>query len=82
MRNRMTKKMINNIPIGFEFFESIIIQYFFQNYKNIINFIDNQTLQKQFIYANIYNMSQEINYPVLRKKIADLYENIVEKNKL
>ncbi len=75
-------KMINNIPKSFDFFESIIIQYFFENYNNIITFIEQQQQESIFIDAKIYCMSQQIDYKNLKKKITDLYQCIVEKNKL
>ena len=74
--------MINNIPKNFDFFESIMIQYFFDNYKYIINFIDKQEKKSIIVDAQIYDMKQYIDYKNLKKKIIDLYECIVEKNKL
>ena len=75
-------KMINNIPKSFDFFESIIIQYFFENYNNIITFIDKQIQEPNIVDAKIYSMKQQIDYKNLKKKITDLYECIVNKNKL
>lgn len=75
-------KMINHIPNSFDFFESIIIQYFFENYNNIITFIDKQIQEPTIVDAKIYSMKQQIDYKNLKKKITDLYECIVNKNKL
>tara|TARA_Y100000741_G_scaffold133577_1_gene100585 strand:- start:1007 stop:1714 length:708 start_codon:yes stop_codon:yes gene_type:complete len=74
-------KMIKHIPNGFDLFESIIIQYFFKNYNNIITFIEKQTQEPIIVDAKIYSMKQQIDYKNLKKRISDLYECIVNKNK-
>tara|TARA_Y100000768_G_scaffold210854_1_gene158834 strand:- start:523 stop:1230 length:708 start_codon:yes stop_codon:yes gene_type:complete len=74
-------KMIKHIPNGFDLFESIIIQYFFENYNNIITFIEKQIQEPITVDAKIYSMKQQIDYKNLKKRITDLYEYIVNKNK-
>ena len=74
--------MLKHIPNGFDLFESIILQYFFENYNNIITFIEKQIQEPITVDAKIYNMKQQIDYKNLKKRITDLYECIVNKNKL
>ena len=74
-------QMINNIPSDFNFFESIIIKHFFNNFNNIIKFIDQQSQEIILIDAKIYAMKEKIDYKNLKKNIQNLYNNIVEKNK-
>jgi len=74
-------KMIIEPPMNFEYFNSITIKHFIDNYENILNNIENN-LDKHdnFYHLNIYNMSEKPNYLLLKKNISDLYKSIIELN--
>ena len=63
-------------------FLKVLLYNIFENYNNIITFIDKQIQEPTIVDAKIYNMKQQIDYKNLKKKIIDLYECIVNKNKL
>lgn len=74
-------KMITNPPLTFEYFNSITIKHFIENYDNIIKNIEkNIDKHDKFYFLNIYNMSEKLDYIGIKKNINDLYKNIIEVN--
>tara|TARA_B100001175_G_scaffold316064_1_gene329033 strand:+ start:920 stop:1621 length:702 start_codon:yes stop_codon:yes gene_type:complete len=74
-------KMITNPPLTFEYFNSITIKHFIENYDNIIKNIEkNIDKHDEFYFLNIYNMREKLDYIGIKKNINDLYKNIIEVN--
>jgi len=74
-------KMIISPPLTFEYFNSITIKLFIDNYETILKNIEtNIDKHDKFYYLNIYNMSDKLDYILLKKNINDLYKSIIELN--
>ena len=74
-------KMITHPPLTFEYFNSITIKHFIENYDNIIKNIEkNIDKHDEFYFLNIYNMRDKLDYIGIKKNINDLYKNIIEVN--
>jgi ubiquitin-protein ligase len=74
-------KMITNPPLTFEYFNSITIKHFIENYDNIIKNIEkNIDKHNEFYFLNIYDMKDKLDYIGIKKNINDLYKNIIEVN--
>lgn len=74
-------KMITSPPLTFEYFNSITIKHFIENYDNIIKNIEkNIDKHDKFYFLNIYTMSEKLDYIGIKKNINDLYKNIIEVN--
>ena len=73
--------MITNPPLTFEYFNSITIKHFIENYDNIIKNIEkNIDKHNEFYFLNIYDMKDKLDYIGIKKNINDLYKNIIEVN--
>ena len=74
-------KMITNPPLTFEYFNSITIKHFIENYDNIIKNIEkNIDKHNEFYFLNIYDMKDKLDYIGIKKNINNLYKNIIEVN--
>tara|TARA_Y100000591_G_scaffold69206_1_gene57389 strand:- start:63 stop:770 length:708 start_codon:yes stop_codon:yes gene_type:complete len=74
--------MLNNIPNTFEYFNSIIIKNFIDNYDKIKkNLEDNLHKNNKEIEFSLYRMKEKLNYNNLKELLNDLYENILNLNK-
>ena len=74
-------KMITNPPLTFEYFNSITIKHFIENYDNIIKNIEkNIDKHNEFYFLNIYDMKDKLDYIGIKKNKNDFYKNIIEVN--
>ena len=75
-------KMIVEPPSTFEYFNSIKIINFIDNFKNIIKNIEkNIDKHDNYFHLNIYNISEKLDYISIKENIDDLYKNIIQINK-
>lgn len=74
-------KMILTPPNTFEYFNSITIKHFIENYEHIIEKIDNNMDKNdKSFFINLYNMSDKLDYINLKKNICELHTNIIKLN--
>jgi ubiquitin-conjugating enzyme E2 Z len=74
-------KMIVNPPMTFEYFNSITIKHFIENYEKIMEKVEsNMDKNEKSYFLNFYNMSDKLNYIGLKKNLSDLHTNIIELN--
>jgi ubiquitin-conjugating enzyme E2 Z len=73
--------MLNNIPKTFEYFNSIIIKNFIDNYDKINKNLDNNLHKNENeIEFSLYRMKEKLYYSDLKILINNLYENILHLN--
>ena len=73
--------MLNNIPNTFEYFNSIIIKNFIDNYDKIKKKLEeNLHKNNKEIEFSLYRMKEKLNYNNLKELLNDLYENILNLN--
>jgi len=73
--------MLNNIPKTFEYFNSIIIKNFIDNYDKINKKLDNNLHKNEKeIEFSLYRMKEKLYYSDLKILINNLYENILHLN--
>ena len=74
-------KMIIEPPMNFEYFNSITIKHFIDNYELILKKIEeNVKYDNKLFNVQIYNMNERINYTDLKKSMEELYANILNQN--
>jgi ubiquitin-protein ligase len=76
----MIDKSKKVIPEKFEIFYPNMKKNFFENYDNIIEFIDSKNKIVTTYYVQIFSMRTSINYIQLKKKIIALREKLLLEN--
>jgi len=77
-------EMITKIPKDFEFFETIIEDYFIKNIDYYRNFVlsKNDLFKDALIESPAYGMKVKVDYGVILYEIEQLYDNLMTKKEI
>lgn len=79
--NTAIYKIIKNIPKNFDYFTPIITKLFIDNYKKIIEIVDNNLHNdSRIIDSGIYQMKNKLEYNNIKKLLEELYNYIILHN--
>jgi len=76
-------KMIINTPPSFDYFNSIMLKTFIENYTNIIKKIDmNINKNNKIVTFDLFHMKEKLEYDVVKTLITDLHKSIIADNNI
>ena len=76
-------KMILNTPISFDYFNSIMLKTFIENYNNIIKKIDqNINKNNRVVTFDLFHMKEKLEYNVVKTLLINLHKSIIEDNNI